>query len=78
MDVNMSILYGRYVWEEVEVGQNDSHPCVYGSLNGMGVASRVCRAPLIWDDPVYVPVDEPGCFTRNTKRFQELLNSNVS
>ena len=74
----MSILYGRYVWKEVEVGQNDSHSCMYGSLNDMGVASRVCRAPLIWDDPVYVPVDEPGCFTRNTRRFQELLNSNVS
>ncbi len=74
----MSVLYGRYEWKEVEVDQNVTLPCVYGSLDGMGVASRVCGAPLIWDDPVYVPVDEPGCFTRNTRRFQELLNSDVS
>ena len=73
VDIDVSVLYGSYEWEEAEVGQNITIECVFGSLNDMGIAHRVCSGPLIWEEPVY-----SSCFTKNTRRFQDILMMNVS
>ena len=63
---NTSEIYGSYEWEEAEIGQNVTTECMFGSLNDMGIAHRVCSGPM-WEEPVY-----SNCFTENTRRFQDI------
>ena len=62
-----NIMRGTYKWEESEVGENITINCTYGSLDGMGVASRLCKEPRIWDEARL-----ESCLTENARDFQDI------